>query len=116
MVDPMNCLADVYLGLGQTAKAKELFGEGLRLAADLDARGYLAWFIGSLYGVARRDGRLGRAARLGAASEAILNPARRYDPRYAEALGLNDEVARAEWAAGQAMTLEQAVAYALSDE
>ncbi len=116
ILDSMNCLADVYLGLGQTPKARELFGEGLRLSMDLAAKGYLAWFIGGLYGVAKTEGRLRRAARLGAASESILNPGRRYDPRYAEALGLDDEAARAEWMAGQAMTIDQAVAYALSDE
>ena len=56
ILDSMNCLADVYLGLGQTPKSKELFREGLRLAADLSARAYLVWFIGGLYGVAKQEG------------------------------------------------------------
>jgi len=116
ILDSMNCLADVYLGLGQTLEAKELFDEGLRLAMEQAARGYLGWFIGGLYGVAKREGQLKRAARLGSASESILNPGGSYDPHYAEELGLDEEVARAEWAAGQAMTVEQAVAFALSDE
>jgi predicted ATPase/DNA-binding SARP family transcriptional activator len=116
ILDSMNCLADVYLGLGQTREAKELFDEGLRLAMEQAARGYLGWFIGGLYGVAKKEGRLKRAAVLGSASESILNPGRSYNPHYAEELGLDEEVARAEWAAGQAMTVEQAVAYALSDE
>ncbi len=116
ILDSMNCLADAYLGLERTTKAKELFGEGLRLAVEQAARGYLGWFIGGLYGVAKQEGRLKRAARLGSASESILNPGRSYDPGYARALGLAEEVARAEWAAGQAMTVDQAVAYALADE
>ena len=116
ILDSMNCLADAYLGLEQTTKAKELFCEGLRLAVEQAARGYLGWFIGGLYGVAKREGRLKRAARLGSASESILNPGRSYDPGYARALGLDEEIARAEWTAGQAMTVEQSVAYALSDE
>jgi predicted ATPase/DNA-binding SARP family transcriptional activator len=116
ILDSMNCLADAYLGLGQTTKAKELFGEGLRLAVEQAARGYLGWFIGGLYGVAKREGRAKRAARLGSVSESLLNPGRGYDPGYARGLGLDEKAARAEWAAGKAMTLEQAVAYALSDE
>ena len=34
ILDTMNCLADGYLGLGEISKAKGLFMEGLRLAAD----------------------------------------------------------------------------------
>ena len=116
ILDNINCLADVCLGLEQILKAKELFAEGLRLAMDLGARGYLPWFIGGFYGVARREGQNERAVRLGAFSEAILNPDSRYDPRLAEELGLDKEVAVAEWKTGQAMTLEQAVAYALAGE
>ena len=116
ILDNINCLADGYLGLGQTDKAKELFTEGLRLAMDLGARGYLAWFIGGFYGVARCEGRSERAVRLGAFSESILNPDSRCDPDFAQELGLDDEVAAAEWKIGQAMTLEQAVSYALADE
>jgi len=116
ILDNINCLADVYLGLGQTGKAKELSAEGLRLAMDLGARGYFPWFIGGFYGVARREGQNRRAVRLGAFSESILNPDSQYDHRFAEELGLHDEVAAAEWRAGQAMSLEQAVAYALADE
>ena len=116
ILDAMNCLADVYLGLGKTVKAKEMFREGLRIAVDLAARGYLAWFIGSLSGVARQEGRPRLAARLGSASETILNPGCQFDLRYAEELGLDGEAGRAEWAAGQSMTLEQAAACALSDE
>jgi predicted ATPase/DNA-binding SARP family transcriptional activator len=116
ILDVMNCLADVYLGLEQTGRATELFREGLRLSMELAARGYLAWFIGGLYRIAKREGRLRRAARLGSASESILNPGRRWDSRFAAGLGLDEAAAREEWSAGQAMTLEQAAAYALSDD
>ena len=115
ILDILNCLADEHLGLGELARAKGLFMEGLRLAADQGARGYLGWFIGGLYGVAKREGRGKRAARLGAASESILDPIARYDPSFAKELGLDGETARAEWRAGQSLTLEQAVEYALSD-
>jgi predicted ATPase/DNA-binding SARP family transcriptional activator len=115
-LDSLNCLADVYLGLGQTQKSKELFCEGLRLAADLSAKAYLAWFIGGLYSVAKQEGKLERAARLAAASESILNPGQSYDARFGEGLGLEERIARAQWEAGRTMSLQQAVAYALSGE
>ena len=116
ILDSLNCLGDVNLGLGHLARAKEMFGEGLRFAAGLATRGYQAWFIGGFSGVAKREGRLRRALRLGSASELILNPGRLYDPSHAEQLGIDEDSARNEWTAGQGMTLEQAVAYALSDE
>jgi tetratricopeptide (TPR) repeat protein len=56
MLDILNCLADEHLGLGQFAQAKCLFREGLCLAADQGARGYIGWFLGGLYGVAKREG------------------------------------------------------------
>jgi predicted ATPase/DNA-binding SARP family transcriptional activator len=116
ILDNINCLGDGYLGLGQILKAKEMFTEGLHLAMDLGAKAYLAWFIGGFFGLARREGRSKRALRLGAFSESILNPDGRYDSHFANELGLDDEIAAAEWKIGQTMTLEQAVAYALTDE
>ena len=115
ILDNINCLADGYLGLGRIRVAKELYTEGLRLAMDFGARGYLAWFIGGFYRVAKCEGRSKRAVRLGAFSESILNPDSLYDPRFAEELGLDTEVAAAQWKIGQNMTLGQAVAYALAD-
>jgi non-specific serine/threonine protein kinase len=112
----INCLADGYLGLEQLHEAKELYTEGLRLALDLGARGFLAWFVGGFYSLARYDGRYKRALRLGAFSESILNPDGEYDPRFAEELSLDDKVAATEWKIGQTMSPEQAVAYALLDE
>jgi predicted ATPase len=116
ILDAMNCLADGYLGLGRIRKAKVFFRDGLRAACDLGARGYLAWFIGGLYRIARQEGRPRRAARLGAASEAVLNPGSSCDPRFAGELGLDGETAQAEWTIGQSMTVEEVTEYALSEE
>lgn len=116
ILDAINCLGDGHLGLRNTVKAKELFTEGLRLAADLGARGYLAWFVGGLYGVAKQEGRLKHAARLGAISESIANPGVLCSPDFAGELGLDDEVAAAEWKREQSLALEERIAYALSDE
>ena len=112
----INCLADGCLGLGRFRRAQELYTDGLGLAIDLGAKGFFAWFIGGFYSLARRQGRTKRAVRLGAFSESILNPESRYNSHFAEELGLDDEVAAAEWKIGQAMSPEQAVAYVLSDE
>jgi hypothetical protein len=110
------CLADGYLGLERHGKAKELYTEGLSLAMDLGARGFLAWFVGGFYSLAKNDGQYRRALRLGAFSESILNPDSEYDPRFAEELGLDDKTAAAEWKIGQTMSPEQAVAYAQLDD
>jgi predicted ATPase len=65
--DSWSILDNIYylgygnLSRGDIRKAKELFTEGLRLAIDYGARGYLGWFAGGLYGVARCEGRSKRA-------------------------------------------------------
>jgi len=94
ILDNLNCLADSYLGLGQIPKAKELFAAGLRLAVDLGARGYLAWFVHGLCEVARQEGRLTRAARLRAFETSLES-------------GWQDQAAS---------SLEKQVAYALEEE
>ncbi len=109
------CLAEGYLRLERIQEAKEYFAEGLQLALDFGVRGYLGWFIGGFYSLAKLEGRGKRAMRLGAFSESILNPTGRYDSRFAEELGLKDTVAAAEWRIGQSMTPEQAVTFALSE-
>jgi hypothetical protein len=115
ILDNINCLADINLGLGRYHKAKELFTEGLHLAIDLGARGYIAWFIGGHYQLARHEGRKIRAVRLGAFSESILNPRHTFSTRFAEELGLDADVAATHWKIGQSMTPAQAVAYALAE-
>lgn len=116
ILDNTNCLADGYLGLGQIARAEALFAEGLCLALHLGAKGWLAWFVGGFYSLAKRQGDGTRAARLGAFSESILRPSSQYSPRFAEALGLDERLAAAEWEAGRNMTLEQAASYALGTD
>jgi len=116
VLDNIFYLADGNLELGRIRRAKELFAEGLRLSMGYGARGYLGWFIGGFYWVACREGRTKRAVRLAAFSESILNPDSQYDPSFAQKIGIDNEVAAAEWQIGQAMTPEKAVAYALMDE
>jgi predicted ATPase len=116
ILDTMNCLADAHLGLEHLTEAKGIFSQGLRMAEDLGAKGYLVFFMQGLSGVARSEGRMRRAARLWAAEASILDPGMRYDSGFSRKFGLDEEAARAEWMAGQSLTLEQAVAYALAEE
>jgi predicted ATPase/DNA-binding SARP family transcriptional activator len=115
ILDGMNALADAHLGLGHLVEAREIFSQGLRMADELGARGYLVFFMQGLCGVARSEGRTRRAARLWAAEASILEPGMGYDPGYSRKFGLDEDTARSEWAAGQAMNVERAVAFALSD-
>ncbi len=115
-LDTMNCLADAHLGLGHLREAREIFSQGLRMADELGAKGYLVFFMQGLAGVARCEGRKRRAARLWAAEATILDPGMRFDPKFSRKFGLEEEVGRTEWIAGHSLTLEQAVAYALADE
>ena len=116
ILDTMNCLGDSHLGLGHLSEAREIFSQGLRMAEDLGAKGYLVFFMQGLCGVAKSEGRMRRAARLWSAEASILEPGMRYDSGFPTRFGLDEEAARAEWMAGQSMTLEQAVAFALGEE
>ena len=116
ILDTMNCLGDSHLGLGHLTEARGFFSEGLRMAQDLGARGYLVFFIQGLCGVAKSEGGMRRAARLWSAEASILEPGMRYDSTFPARFGLDEETARAEWMAGQSMTLEQTVEYALAEE
>ncbi len=114
-LDSILCIARSYCLMGRYAAAKTGYGEGLRLAIDLGARGYFGWFLGGFDYVARAEGRMRRAARLWASAARCIagpEPLRHTLP---SRLGLDPAIAEAEWNAGQAMTLEQAVTYAMSD-
>ncbi len=114
ILENINALADGYLGLGQLDKAKNLLSEGLHIALNFGTKGFIGWYIGGFYNIAKITGDNIRAMRLGAFSESILNPGNRYDPRIGKVLHLDEETAEAEWEAGQSMTPEQAVDYALT--
>jgi predicted ATPase/DNA-binding SARP family transcriptional activator len=115
-LDTLNCLGDSHLGLGHLSEARGIFSHGLRMAEELGAKGYLVFFMQGLCGVARGEGRMRKAARLWAAEASILEPGMPYDSGFPIRFGLDEDAARAEWTAGQSMTLDQAVSYALGDE
>jgi predicted ATPase len=106
--------------------AVALLGESLRVRQDLGDKGGCAWCLERLAGVAMAQGQSEKAVRLFGAAAAlrssigsVIDPADQ--TRYKKNLNslrakLGREQFRAVWNAGHAMTLEQAVAYALEDQ
>ena len=121
-----GALGATYNKLDRPAEANEIYRDGLRLAVDVGSRGYFHWLIGGLDYVAQQEGRYERATRLWGAALALLGIYRTYDQVTARfppkmkmgprKLVLDRETGAAEWEIGQAMTVDEAIAYALSDD
>ncbi|MFQ5874043.1 MAG: tetratricopeptide repeat protein, partial [Dehalococcoidia bacterium] len=119
----LSGLGEVARHQGDLGQAVELFEESLTLYRELgDKRGSTECLEG-LAGLTCARGQPERAARLFGAAEALceaigapLSPADRadYDRDVSTVhAGLDEEAFAAAWAEGRAMTLEQAIAYAL---
>jgi hypothetical protein len=105
-------------------RAIACLNESLVIRRDIGDRGGLAWCFEKLAELALEKAEMPRAARIfGAAASlrasihSIVDPADQ--PHYQALLGqvrlaLGDEIFAALWAEGQAMTLDQIIAYALS--
>jgi len=108
---------------GDYAQARALHEESLAIRRELGDRRGIAECLEGLAKVACTQGRSGQAALLFGAAEALrqaiqapLPPNERADyERHVAATrsGLSEAAFAAAWAHGQAMTLEQAIAYAL---
>jgi predicted ATPase len=112
---------------GDYARATALYDEGLMLSDELGDRAGAAYCLEGLAGVAGARGEPERAARLLGAAEALLETVGM--PRYpyvpdrashqrvvaAARARLSEPAFATVWAEGRAMTLDQAIAYALSD-
>lgn len=119
-------LGRASLYLGRAEQARPLLEEGLALCRGLGNKAIIAEYLEGLAGVAGLQGHPRAAARLFGAAEVLretvhapLSPAERpnYEQIVAMACGTLDEVAlKQAWAEGRAMTLEQAIAYALGAE
>jgi predicted ATPase/class 3 adenylate cyclase len=129
--DQHHALPWAYHGLGETAlgqgrldEAGRHLAQGLALSQALGDQASLAWCLAGLGSVAALDEEPERAARLWGAAERLRQaigcrsaPAARatYERAMAAARAqLGDEAFAAAWAAGRAMTLEQAIAEALA--
>jgi tetratricopeptide (TPR) repeat protein len=126
LAQTLRTLAETVLRQGDGRRAAAVYGEGLALAAEAGSKTEVAGFLEGLAEVALTQGRSARAARLwgaaGALREAIRShPSRsdRSNPGHESVLAarsrLNEAAWEAAWAEGRAMTLEQAVAYALEE-
>ena len=111
---------------GDYARAQALFAEGLTTARERGARLEIVQCLEGLAGAAYAQRQLRRAARLfGAAGTlrrtigAALSPGARVDYERdvaAVRAQLDEKTFAMEWAEGQALTMEQAMEYALSGE
>src|SRR5215211_4768375 len=109
-------------------RARDLLEEGLELSAELGNDADVAHCFDGLAAVAAAEGMIVRAARLWGAEEALLErmeaavytyvPDRSLHRSQVEAARarLGEEAFEAAWAEGRAMSLEQAVEYALEQE
>ncbi len=119
-------LGFIMLEQDHLARAAELYHEGLTLQRQLRFQQHSADGLEGLAGVAVAQGQPERAARLLGAAEALRESIATprwhvYQTNYERTLAaaraqLDDEAWAAAWAVGRAMSLEQAVAYALEDE
>jgi hypothetical protein len=111
---------------GNDQRATALMNTSLALFRETQLLFAIGWCFGGLAGVAARTGAAGaqRAARLLAADAVLNNPILNYPPAKrsewenivaAARAQLDEETWAVSWAEGRALTLEQAIAYALGD-
>ncbi|HEY6712996.1 MAG TPA: tetratricopeptide repeat protein [Rubrobacter sp.] len=122
----LNNLGLVALCRGDYARAAKLSSESLRLSEELLDHQVLTWSLDALAAVCAQQGSVGRAARLWGAAEVLREASgfpqppddkRVLEPFLETARSRLDEAAfQAAWEEGRAMTEEQAVGYALSEE
>ncbi|MFQ5796017.1 MAG: BTAD domain-containing putative transcriptional regulator [Candidatus Bipolaricaulia bacterium] len=120
-------LGNVAVGQGDLGRAVALYEESLILRQEIGDKGGIALCLEGLAGVACANGQPEQAARLFGAAEALreaigfpLMPPDRtlldYDRNVAAVRAeLSEDAFEAAWTEGRAMTLEQAIAYALEE-
>jgi non-specific serine/threonine protein kinase len=117
-------LGEVLLAQGDYAGARPHYAEGLAGGVEIGDRLLAAYALLGLAAVAQGDGRHERSARLWAAADglfgalgAVLPPEKRDACERARsdlAAALGGSACEAAWEAGRAMTLDEAVQYALA--
>jgi len=121
---PLSYLGYMAIRRGDCALARSLLEESLRLwSTQVGTRWGIAWRLEGFAGLAAKEGQPERAARLFGAAKAMLDAfSAHLDP--IDRLGydknvtsireqLGDAAFGKAWAEGRAMTMEQAIAYAL---
>jgi len=120
-----HSLGETALGLGRLDEAARYLAQGLALSQTLSDQASIAWCLAGLGTMAALDEEPERAARLWGAAEQLRQaigcrsaPAAcaTYERAVATARAqLGEEAFEAAWAAGRALTLEQAIAEAVGD-
>lgn len=123
----LHALAAVARAESDRERAAQLLGEGLTLSAEVEDVSSVAYYLEGLAAIAASEDRLARAARLWGAAEALLEPTEvvayaHAQDRYsyqglvaAARIRLDQQTWAQAWVEGRAMTIEEAVAYALAD-
>ncbi len=124
MAMSLQNLGHVVLRQGDFRRAKEMFAEGLANARAVEAKPVVIYCIAGLAGATAGEGRLQHAARLFGASQALfkaagvsLEPADRadYERNLARVrAGLHEQMFSEAWTAGESMSFDEAVEFALS--
>jgi tetratricopeptide (TPR) repeat protein len=125
IADVLGKLGEVWNAQGNKIQARASLAESLALFQDIGARRGIASCLARFAGVASVQGYMMRAVRLSGAAEALRNViGTRMEPddrvQYERIVAaartqLGESVFAQAWAEGHAMTLEQAIAYALSE-
>ncbi len=118
-------LGETALGQGDSATARQWLRAGLQLSRELGAQIMIAWCVGGLGGTAALDEDPVLAARLWSASEHLraalgCRPAPAAQATYERLLAqaraqLGADAFATAWAAGEALSIEQAITEALGD-
>jgi predicted ATPase/DNA-binding SARP family transcriptional activator len=117
----LNNLGIAALGEGDTEEAHRLFSESLRMKWNGGGWAGIPWTLAGLAGVAAAQGQRERAARLFGAAAAGREPiGNDLPPDFEERVAalrpaMGEDAFAAAWAEGAAMTLQQAVEYALEE-
>jgi predicted ATPase/DNA-binding CsgD family transcriptional regulator len=120
-------LGDAALVQGDVQSARRIYAECVTLLAELGDRLVLAQCFAGLATVAATDGHFVRAARLSGATAALVEAVGGTESSLTDVIDfarglaivraeLSEEAFAVAWADGQAMSLEQAMAYALESE
>jgi tetratricopeptide (TPR) repeat protein len=124
MLTRISIMGHRVLARGEFRQAGALFRESLKLRMDRGDRLAIAQGLEDFAGLAAQQGQYKRVPRLLGTAEALYETAGRLVPVAIHAaayhragetvrIALGEETFAAEWSEGRAMTLEQAIAYAL---
>jgi predicted ATPase/DNA-binding SARP family transcriptional activator len=105
-----------HLRLGEASVSRNLYHDALRIAEDDGVLGMMPTLIGGLDWVARSEKKAVRSARLWGAAMRFGDPSEPFPLGLPQLLRMDPESGLREWTFGHSMSLDEAIAYALSDD